>query len=205
MKNVDQKYHHGCAGKKVQGWTVKLGIAAVSALCLTAVLSPTQASAAAATPVTQLQYIQILAQALGDAGQFNAGSTAADYIQYAVNKGLSPVGGWSADAPMTAEILALTWIQIRGLDPTKYNRDYFRNLDVDGFHIDRNAVVSHTFMVGFLDQPTAMSATGHTVYLCNTSIKPSNGVGFGWVGSGHNISFPTYNPLLNLRPVRSRR
>ena len=203
MKNVDQKYHHGCVGNKVQGWTVKLGIAAVSAFCLTAVLSPTQASAA--TPVTQLQYIQILAQALGDAGQFNAGSTAADYVQYALNKGLSPVGGWSADSPMTAEILALTWIQIRGLDPTKYNRDYFRILDVDGFHINRYAVVSHAFMVGFLDQPTAMDIYGRTVYLCNTSVKPSNGVGWGWTGGGQSISIPQYSPSVSLLPARARR
>jgi len=176
--HVVQQSVHGCVGNKPQGWKVRIGIACVSALCLTSVLVPRQASAAQ-TPVTHLQYIQMLSQALGESGQFNAGSSTADYIQWARNKGLNPASGWSASTPVSAQVVAETWVQLLGLNPNKYGRDYFRNLDSQGIHIDPNAVVSHTYLASLLDQPEAYSQLGRMAMMTVSPTKPGNGVGFG--------------------------
>jgi len=194
MKTTVQMSHHGCVGNKIQGWIGQWGIAAVGVAFLTAALLPVSSSAAPATPVTQLQYIQSMVQALGDAGQFNAGSPAADYIQWAKNKGMQPSAGWSAGATMTAESVALTWVQLLGLNPNKYGRDYFRNLDSAGIHIDPNAVISSQFLVSLLDQPEAQNQAGNLAAAVSSPTKPGNGVGFGVGWYKHNGLVPPALP-----------
>jgi len=148
----------------------------IGAACLTAALSPPSASAA---PVTHLQYIQTMVQALGDAGQFNAGSAAADYIQWAKNKGMTPNGGWSAGSTMSAEAVAFTWVQLLGLNPNKFGRDYFRNLESAGIHINPNAVITPEYIISLLDQDPAQEGLRPLATSVTSPSKTGNGVGFG--------------------------
>jgi hypothetical protein len=194
MKTIVHLSLHGCVGKRIQGWISQLGIAVAGVACLTAALAPVGVSAAPATPITQLQYIQSMVQALGDAGQFTAASSAADYIQWAKNKGMQPSAGWSAGATMTAESVALTWVQLLGLNPTKYGRDYFRNLDSAGVHIDPNAVISQQFIISLLDQPEAQNQVGRLAALVPSPTKPGNGVGFGVGWYRHRGLVPPATP-----------
>ena len=179
MKTTVLQSLHGCVGNKVQGWIKQIGIAAIGASCVAIALAPVSAAAAPAKAVTQLEYIQSMVQALGDAGQFTAASTAADYVQWAKNKGMQPSAGWSSGATMTADSVALTWVQLLGLNPNKFGRDYFRNLDSAGIHIDPNAVISQQYIVSLLDRPEAQDATGRLAATSTSPTKPGNGVGFG--------------------------
>lgn len=194
MKSVVQKSLHGCVGPKNQGRKFKLGIALVSAICLTSALAPTRVSAAPATPVSHLQYIQAIAQVVGESGQFNASSSAADYIQWAKNRGMNPAGGWSANSPMAASAVAETLVQLLGLNPNKFGRDYFRNLDSQGIHIAANAVISHGYLASLLDQPESRAPLAVLASLSTSPVKPGNGIGFGLGWYRHNGFVPPATP-----------
>jgi hypothetical protein len=194
MKTVVQKSLHGCVGHKKQGWNLKLGIAIVSAICLTCTLAVTRASAAPASPISQLQYIQTLAQALGESGQFTASSSAADYVQWAKNHGMNPSAGWAANSPMSSSAVAETLVQLLGLNPNKFNKDYFKNLDSQGIHIDQSAVITHSFVAALLDQPEAGSQIGRLAVTTVSPTKPGNGIGFGLGWYKHNGIVPPAVP-----------
>lgn len=193
MKSVVQKSLHGCVGPGNQGWNLKLGIAFVSAICLTSLLAPTRASAAA-TPVSHLQYIQTIAQVVGESGQFNASSSAADYVQWAKNRGMNPSGGWSANAPMSASAVAETLVQLLGLNPNKFGRDYFRNLGSEGIRIDPSAVITHSYLTSLLDQPESRAPLSVLASLSTSPVKPGNGIGFGVGWYRHNGVVPPATP-----------
>jgi hypothetical protein len=177
MNNAVQSLH-GCVGHKLKGWKARIGIACVSALCLTSVLGPGNAGAAQ-SPLTHLQYIQMMTQVMGDSGLFSAGSTAGDYIQWARNKGMNPGIGWSASTPVSAQLVAETWVQLLGL-PSRYGSDYFRTLDSQGIHIDRTGMMTHAALAALLDQPESQSRMGQQALLCLSPIKPLPGIGYGF-------------------------
>jgi hypothetical protein len=193
MKSVVQKSLHGC-GPGNQGWKLKLGIAIVSAICLTSAFAPTRASAAPATPISHLQYIQAISQAVGESGQFNASSSAADYIQWAKNRGMNPASGWSANSPMVASAVAETLVQLLDLNPKKFGGDHFRNLDSQGIHIGASSVVTAGFLASLLDQPEASSQVGRLASLTLSPTKPGNGIGFGVGWYRHNGIVPPAVP-----------
>src|ERR1044071_9445073 len=138
MNNVVQKSLQGWAGNQVQGWAVRIGVLAVGAACYVAVLSPSTASAGSST-VSQLKYLQTLAQLTGESGQFSASSKAADYVQWARNKGIEPTGGWQPGSSLSSDALAQSLVQLYGLNARKYGGDYYRTLERAGIHVDPSA------------------------------------------------------------------
>src|SRR5438552_3797524 len=119
MKNVVQKSVQGWAGNQVQGWALRLGVLAVGAACSVAVLVPATASASSSS-VSELKFLQTLAQLTGESGQFSAGSTPGDYVQWARNRGVEPSGGWKPGAGLSSDVLAQSLVQLYGLNPRKY-------------------------------------------------------------------------------------
>ena len=91
MKNVIQKALHGGTGILRRG-SLKIGVL-LAGLVMGLVMPSPNASA-----ITQLEYLQIMVQLSGDSGSFSASSSAADFIQWARNRGMNPSGGWSANA-----------------------------------------------------------------------------------------------------------
>jgi hypothetical protein len=141
-----------------------------------------------------LQYIQAISQAVGESGQFGASSSPADYIQWAKNRGMNPAGGWSANSAVSANIVAETLVQLLGLNPNKFGRDYLRNLDSEGIHIDANSVVTASLLASLLDQPEASSHVGRLASLTLSPTKPGNGIGFGVGWYQHNGVVPPALP-----------
>jgi hypothetical protein len=85
--------------------------------------------------VTQLAFLQTLAQVTGDGGQFGPGSTAQDYIQWAQAKGMTPAGGWNASATLSKDQLAQLVVQLLNLNPKKGGGDYIRILQREGIDL----------------------------------------------------------------------
>ena len=91
--------------------------------------------AAQAKGVTQLAFLQTLAQITGDGGQFGPGATAQDYIQWATAKGMAPSGGWNATANLSKDQLAQLLVQLLNLNPKKGGGDYLRILQREGIDL----------------------------------------------------------------------
>src|SRR5690349_2625638 len=100
MKIAVQNSSGGLVGRG-QGWAVRAGVLAVGAACYFSILSPSTASAGS---VSQLKFLQTLAQLTGDGGQFTASSTGADYAQWAKNKGMNQ--DWNAKAKLSSDVVA---------------------------------------------------------------------------------------------------
>lgn len=167
----------------------------IGAVCLTAALAPTRTFAGPpASPISQLQYIQTIAQVVGESSQFTASSVAADYFQWAKSRGMKPAGGWSTNTPMSADVVAETLVQLMGLNPSKFNSDFFRNLDSQGIHVDRNGIVTTGFIAALLDHPETSSHIGKAAAATTSPVKPGNGVGFGIGWYVHNGLTPPAEP-----------
>src|SRR5213596_542591 len=151
MKNVVQKSLHGRRGSQFQGWLVRLGAMAVGTASCVVLLNPVTASAGSS--VSQLRYLQTLAQLTGESGQFSADSKAADYIQWARNKGIEPSGGWQPAARLNSDILAQSLVQLYGLNPRKYTGDYYRTLEREGIVIGRSSSISGEDLASLIDNP----------------------------------------------------
>jgi|SwirhisoilCB1_FD_contig_31_14066660_length_705_multi_15_in_0_out_0_1 hypothetical protein len=153
MKNVVQKSLQGSAVGHSHGWVAKLTAMAVGAACYIAVLSPSSASAQAAT---QLKYLQLMVVLTGEAPWFPTGATSADYVQWARNNGMVPTGGWDAhpeSAPVTTDIIAQTLSQLLGYNPRKFNGDYYRTLAYEGLYLQKLPIVTNEWLNGFMDNP----------------------------------------------------
>jgi hypothetical protein len=161
----------------------KIGRITVGAAFCAAILAPTAASAGS---VTQLRYLQSLVVLTGDAGQFNIGSTAADYSQWAVNRGILPTGGWNASAKLSSDVVAQSLVQLYGLNPRKYGGDYYRILEREGIVIDRGTTVSGESLAALLDNPVVGLKAFQVAGADTSPRKPGNGNGFGFGWYVHN-------------------
>jgi hypothetical protein len=166
MKNVIQKVF------------IATGVA-----CVAVLLTPTSASAGS---VTQLKYLQTLAQLTGDAGQFSAGALPTDYTQWARTRGIEPTGGWKTTTKLSSDVLAESLVQLYGLNPRKYGGDSYRILEREGIVIDRNSSVSGEYLAGLLDNPVVALKAFQVAGAGTSPRKPGNGHGFGFGWYRHN-------------------
>ena len=155
----------------------KIGFMAVGAACCVALLAPASASAGS---VTQLKFLQTLAQLTGDAGQFSAGSTSADYVQWARNRGVEPTGGWKATSKLSSDVLAQSLVQLYDLNPRKYGGDYYRILEREGIVVDRSSSVSGEALASLIDNPVVTLKSFQVAGASTSITKPGNGNGFGF-------------------------
>lgn len=179
MKNAVQKSSEGPVSRS-QGWTVRVGVLAIGAAFCLSVLSPASATAGS---VSQLKFLQTLAQLTGDAGQFSASSTAADYSQWAKNKGMTQ--DWNPKAKLSSDVVALSLVQLFGLNPRKYGGDLYRNLEREGIVLERGATVSSETLAALVDNPVVTLKTYQLAAVTTSPSKPGNGNGFGF-GLVHN-------------------
>ena len=152
MKNVEKILVQRDRKKMRQGWAARISVAALGASFLLAALAPTPARADGAA-VTQLQYLQWLAQSSG--AQFNAGSSASAYVNWAVSTGLNPTssGGWVPNAVLSKDVLAQTLVQKFGLTQNKFGGDHARTLARQGLDLSNiGAQVNRDNLAGLVDQ-----------------------------------------------------
>jgi hypothetical protein len=133
MKNVDKSSVQGIE-TICQGLAKQLTVLTMGAAMFLAPLGSTTAKADGA-PVTQFQFLQWVAQVSGNTGQFNASSTAADYVHWAQSTGLNPGGGWQPGANLTKKDLIALTVQIMNLNPNKFNGDLARILAREGIDL----------------------------------------------------------------------
>jgi len=155
----------------------KLGFMTAGAACCIAMLAPSSASAGS---VTQLKYLQTLAQLTGDAGQFTAGAQPLDYTQWAQTRGIEPAGGWKTGAKLSSDVLAESLVQLYGLNPRKYGGDYYRILEREGIVIERTSNVSGEYLAGLLDNPVVALKAFQVAAAGTSPTKPGKGHGFGF-------------------------
>ncbi|HEY2952498.1 MAG TPA: hypothetical protein VGK40_07950 [Verrucomicrobiae bacterium] len=124
MKNVEYCYvRQGSANKGGLGWFRRIGVLALSVVCL---LSPLSLSSGHAKEMilTEFQYLQWLAQIAGATGMLPPNPTAADYVAWATAAGIVPNAGWQPNALMTEEVYAQTMADLLGImlaNPTEKN------------------------------------------------------------------------------------
>ena len=99
------------------------------------VLAPFSSTTARAEGVTHLKFLQVLAQVTGESSQFSSSSSAADYSNWARAKGISPSGGWQANAALSRDALAQALVQLLNLNANKYGGDPIRTLAREGIPI----------------------------------------------------------------------
>src|SRR5437867_394546 len=104
MKNVEKNKNQGSVKTICQGLAKTLGVSVLGAAFILAPVGTAKAD----QPVTQLHFLQTLAQLSGDSAQFNASSTPADYVHWAQSKGLNPSGGWQPTANLSKGVLTIT-------------------------------------------------------------------------------------------------
>ena len=190
MKNAVQK-PQGLVNRG-QGWAVRLGVLAVGAAFCFSVLSPTTASAGS---VSQLKYLQTLAQLTGDSGQFSASSTGSDYVQWAKNKGMAQ--DWNTKGKLSSDVVALSLVQLFGLNPRKYGGDLYRNLEREGIVIERSSSVSSEALAALVDNPVVSLRTFQLASASTSQVKRGNGGGFGFGWYIHNgVPLPPGYPTL---------
>jgi hypothetical protein len=132
MKKIRISLPQGAAGNMAQGCAKKLGLLVLGIVAALALLGPSRAAADQSPQVTQLGYLQLLVQLTGDTAKFNPGSTAADYVNWAVGQGLNPTGGWQPGSPLTRDAFGETLVQLFKIAPDKFNKDFARQLAREG-------------------------------------------------------------------------
>src|ERR1041384_5241087 len=140
MKNLIQLVH-GCIKKVSQGLGKSVVTLALGAVVGYGALMPSTASAAA---MSQLEYLHWLVNLTGDSGQFNANSTAADYVNWAKVKGITPNAGWNPSSGLTKDVLAQTLVQLLHLNPHKFGGDYVKILAREGIVLSDDNDVTRT-------------------------------------------------------------
>lgn len=173
MRHLIQMALPAWASAVKKGRSIKFTIVAVAVAGFLSVLAP------AANAITQMEFLQWMVQLTGDSGQFSAGSSSADYIQWARSKGMNPTGGWQPTSALTPEQLAQVLVQVYGLNPRKFGGDYFRILEREGITIDRSSgEVSRSALAGLVDE-FGFQSRNAILSRSSTTQKGNNGVGNG--------------------------
>ena len=152
MKKIRISLPQRDAGSMAQGCAKKLGLLVLSIVAVLALLGPSRAAADQSSPVSQLQYLQVLVQMSGDTPKFSASSTAADYVQWARNKGMVNVP-WQPGANLTRDVLTRSLVQLFGLTPGKLGQDYARILAREGIIVPSSAEPTRADIVSILETP----------------------------------------------------
>src|SRR6266446_7802676 len=142
MKKIRISLPQGDAGSMAQGCAKKLGLLVLGS----------RAAADQSSPITQLQFLQILVQMSGDTPKFSASSTAADYVQWARNKGMVNVP-WQPSAKLTQDVLARSLVPLFGLTPGKLGQDYPRILAREGIVVPSSAEPTIADIVTIVQSP----------------------------------------------------
>src|SRR5207245_8848635 len=103
MKKIRRSLPQRDAGSMAQGCAKKLGLLVLSIVAVLALLGPSRAAADQSSPVTQLQFLQMLVQMSGDTPKFSASSTASVYVQLAIGKGMN--SGWQSSADLKHDVI----------------------------------------------------------------------------------------------------
>ncbi len=147
MRHLNQKMLRGFIAANRKGRAIKFAIVALGMAGFLSFLTP------AANAITQLEFLQWMVQLSGDNAQFTAGSSSADYAQWARDKGMSPTGGWQPTAALSPEQLAQALVQLYGLNPTKFGGNYFRILEREGIDINQSSgEVTRAALAGLIDE-----------------------------------------------------
>jgi len=152
MKKIRISLPQGDAGSMAQGCAKKLGLLVLGIIAALALLGPSRAAADQSSPITQLQFLQILVQMSGDTPKFSASSTAADYVQWARNKGMVNVP-WQPSAKLTQDVLARSLVPLFGLTPGKLGQDYSRILAREGIIVPSSAEPTRADLVILIESP----------------------------------------------------
>jgi hypothetical protein len=179
MKNVLMSPQQGWMQSVNHGWAKKVGLAVLSAGLGLALLTPTVSSAGPSAPVTQLEYIQVLVHACGDDGQFSSGATAADFVQWAKNKGMNPTGGWNPDAQLSPDVLAQTLVQLNNINPNKQGGNFRRILEREGINVPDGSVVTRASLFSLVDDSVFQSRMSIQSNTTGSPRKGNNGLGNG--------------------------
>src|SRR5438046_10054967 len=149
MKNVEKNVKQGSVKKICQGLAKTVGVSVLGTACI---LAPMNVKADS-TPVTQLHFLQTLAQLTGDSGQFSASSGPADYVHWAQSKGLNPSGGWQPTANVSKGVISQALVQLFNLNPSKFSGDYARILTREGIDLSNlGDAVTKDNLVSLIDQ-----------------------------------------------------
>ena len=189
MQEVTQKIVQGRTVKSLKGLVLKLSTAAVGAVCCFASMAPLEANAG---NVSQLKFLQVLAQLTGDADQFSAASKPADYIQWARSKNLTV--SWAPADVLTSDIVAVTLVQLYGLNPRKYGGDYYKNLEREGINIPKTGTITGEDLSAIIDSSAFQGRAGALAGVGQSPNKPGNGHGFGLGWYWHNGQVPPALP-----------
>ena len=162
MKNVQKVSLQRRTHNGVLGISTKLA----AALAIIVGLMAGPISAKAEDHITQLTYLQWLVKVSGDSAQFNNSSTAQDYVQWAVAKGMAPNGGWKPDKVLNREQLATTLVQYLGL-ATKKGGDPLKILQREGLDLlkalaDSEEVDRKALLFIFDDDMFRLRVPGHS-------------------------------------------
>ncbi len=152
MKSIKKGSPHGRTGSVTHGWKIRLGGLALVGALLVAVFAATPVRADSEAPMTQLEFIKWMVQLTGANDQFNANSTANDYVQWARDNGMNPSGGWKTAEALTREQLAVFLVQYLNINPKKMGGDYFRILEREGVVIPADNLVTRSGFVSLVDQ-----------------------------------------------------
>src|SRR3989442_13013102 len=161
MKNVQKVSLPKHTPSGVIGISTKLALAIAIVLGLMA--GPI--AARAEDHITQLTYLQWLVKVSGDSGQFNNSSTAQDYVNWALAKGMVPNGGWKPNKVLNREELATTLVQYLGLQ-TKKGGDPLKVLQREGLDLlkalaDTTGVDRKALIFFFDDDMFRLRIPGH--------------------------------------------
>ncbi len=190
MKHIVTVCLHGWKKGIRNGWAKPIGLAVVCGALGMALCSSAPA-AQPSTPVTQVEFLQMLVLATGD--NLGSGATAADYVAWATRRGYNPTGGWQAGATLSRATLAQVLVQVFGINPRKQGGDYVRILEREGVTLPTENVLTRQGILTVLGDTTVVSR------IEGTSISPfGRGVGGtppGWLNPrnphfGEPAAFP---------------
>ncbi len=152
MNNVEISLVHGKRQKIRQGLAKQSCVFALSAGLLLAAWAPLTARADS-TPITQLQFLQWVAQLSGSGSQFNHNSSSGDYVNWAKSIGLN--GNWSPQSHLDRDTLAASLGSLFNISPSKGSSDYIRPLQKAGIDVSHfSGNVTKDQLVSLLDQFT---------------------------------------------------
>ena len=160
---------------RARGWAVRLSAIAFGAACCLGAFAPASASAAS---VSQLSYLQLLAQLTGDSSQLPEGSTSSTYVKWARSKGM--VMDWNTKAKLSSDVLTRSLVLLFGLNPNKYGGDQYRILEREGIVVPRGKFVSSETLSALINDPAIQLKTRQLAESTTSPNKPGNGIGFGF-------------------------
>jgi len=153
MNNVDTSLVHGKRQKVRQGLAKQSCAFALSAGLLLAAWAPLTARAESSA-ITQLQYLQWVAQLTGASSQFSKDTSASDYVNWAKSVGLKASDDWSPKDHLSGNDLAISLCGLFNIK-AKGSSDAVRALQRAGIDVSGiSGNVTKDNLVALVDQIT---------------------------------------------------